>query len=422
MKRLVINATYLKGESLSWDKGSLWIESGVIHFLEQSECERRMKEADEVIDANGWIGLPAFADLHVHFREPGFEQKETLKTGLEAAAKGGFTLVAAMPNTKPVVDSLEKLEAIEKKARTVSSVELLQYASVTIGQKGEEIVDIEGLTSQNHKLFSEDGREVESDDIFKGALHRSTVAGGLVATHCEDHAMTAHHTEKPYPPEGEWRMVERDLDLADQVKAGIHIAHLSTKESLELVRKAKERGQKVTAEVAPHHLFFDADQLNFETAFYKVNPPLRNAKHVAALMEGIKDGTVDLIASDHAPHEIETKRCAYGQGSYGFSSLEVSFSAAHTALRSAGIGLRKLVELMSFAPRSLLGRSKNPVQEGVLADIVFVNLDERFILKETDLVSKGKNCPYVGHELIGAVKCLISGDKILYRSDDSNVG
>jgi dihydroorotase len=422
MKRLIMNATYLKGESLVWDKSPLWIEDGILHVVTAEQCASLQKIADEVIDANGWIGVPAFADVHVHFREPGFEAKETLESGLAAAAKGGFTLVAAMPNTKPPIDTVDQIEAVMRKAKTLSSVELLQYAAVTIGQQGETLVDIEKLAAHNLKLFSEDGREVESPELFVEALERVQRVGGLVVTHCEDHALTALHKERPYPPAGEWNMVERDLKLAAQAGARLHLAHLSTRESVELVRQAKAAGQPVTSEVAPHHLFFDADQLSFATAYYKVNPPLRSARHIAALVEGIKDGTVDLIASDHAPHEIESKRSIYSEGSYGFSGLEFSFAAAHTALRNYGIGLQSLVKLMSFAPRTLIGRKENLIEDQHPADLVFIHLDERFIVKEEEIVSKGKNCPYIGHELIGAVKCLILGDQLLYRSDKTYVG
>lgn len=422
MKRLILNATYLRGATLDWDKGPLLIEDGVLKTIGINECEKWMTEADDVIDANGWIGIPAFADLHVHFREPGFEVKETLETGLKAAMKGGFTLVAAMPNTKPPLDTAERIEALMAKAKGLSPVEFLQFSAVTLEQKGDTVVDVEGMAMRNIKLFSEDGREVQSPQRFKEALLRVEQVGGLVVTHCEDHELTAQYKDSPYPPEGEWRMVERDIQLAAETNTRLHLAHLSTKESVELVRKAKAEGVRVTSEVAPHHLLLDADQVSFSTAFYKVNPPLRNARHISALIEGIKDGTVDLIASDHAPHEIESKHCPYGEGSYGFSGLEYSFSAAHTALRANGISLRTLVKLMSFAPRTLLGREENVIENQRPADLVFVNLDEKFILKEEDLVSKGKNCPYIGHEMIGSVKCLILGDQILFRSDEEYVG
>lgn len=421
MKRLILNATYLRGASLEWDKGTILIEDGIVGTIGQDQCEKVMAEADEVIDASGWIGIPAFADLHVHFREPGFEAKETLETGLRAAEKGGFTLVAAMPNTKPPLDCAERIEALVEKAKGLSPVEFLQFAAVTLGQKGETVVDVEALAAKNLKLFSEDGHEVQSPERFKEALVRVDKVGGLVVTHCEDHPLTAQFKEAPYPPEGEWHMVKRDIELAAETQTRLHLAHLSTKESIELVRTAKAEGVRVTSEVAPHHLFFNADQLNFSTAFYKVNPPLRGEKHIAALIDGIKDGTVDMIASDHAPHEIESKHCPYAQGSYGFSGLEYSFSAAHTALRANGISLRTLVKLMSFAPRNLIGREDNVIENQRIADLVFVNLDEKFTVKEEDLVSKGKNCPYIGHEMTGAVKCVILGDQVLYRSDEKNV-
>lgn len=422
MKRLIVNATYLRGANLDWDKGPLLIEDGVLKTIGINECEKLMSEADEVIDANGWIGIPAFADLHVHFREPGFEVKETLETGLKAAAKGGFSLVAAMPNTKPPLDTCERIEALMAKAKGLSPVEFLQFSAVTLEQKGDTVVDVEGMAARNIKLFSEDGREVQSPERFKEALLRVEQVGGLVVTHCEDHELTAQYKDGPYPPEGEWHMVKRDIQLAAETNSRLHLAHLSTKESIELVRSAKAEGIKVTSEVAPHHLLLDSDRVSFSTAFYKVNPPLRNARHITALIEGIKDGTVDMIASDHAPHEIESKHCPYGVGSYGFSSLEYSFSAAHTALRANGISLRTLVKLMSFAPRTLIGREENAIENLRTADLVFVNLDEKLTIQEGDLISKGKNCPYIGQELTGAVKCLILGDQILYRSSDENVG
>jgi len=421
MKRLIINATYLKGVNLDWDKGPLLIEDGVLKTIGIEECEKLMTEVDEIIDANGWIGIPAFADLHVHFREPGFEFKETLETGLKAAAKGGFTLVAAMPNTNPPLDTFERINALTEKAKGLSPLEFLQFSAVTLGQKGDTVVDVEGMAGRNIKLFSEDGREVQSPERFKEALLRVDQVGGLVVTHCEDHELTAQYKDSPYPPEGEWNMVKRDIQLAAETNTRLHLAHLSTRESVELVRNAKAEGIKVTSEVAPHHLLLDADRVSFSTAFYKVNPPLRSARHISALIEGIKDGTIDMIASDHAPHEIESKHCPYGVGSYGFSSLEYSFSAAHTALRANGISLRTLVKLMSFAPRILIGREENIIENQRPADLVFVNLDEKFTIQEGDLVSKGKNCPYIGYEMTGSVKCLILGDQILFRSGEAYV-
>lgn len=421
MKRLILNATFLKGASLDWDKGALWIENGTLKMVGPEDLEQLSREADDILDASGWIGVPAFADLHVHFREPGFETKETLETGLAAAAKGGFTLVAAMPNTKPVLDSVEAIEALKEKAKALSPVEFLQYSAVTLGQLGEVVVDIEAMADHQIRLFSEDGREIQSPERFKEALIRAERVGGLVVTHCEDHDLSSLYKDLPYPPEGEWKMVERDLSLAAETGARLHLAHLSTKESVDLVRKAKAAGVRVTSEVAPHHLYFDADRLSFETAFYKVNPPLRGQRHVAALIEGIKDGTIDLIASDHAPHEMASKHCAYSAGSYGFSGLEVAFPAAHTALRASGVNLRALVNLMSFAPRRLLGRQDNVIEHGAKADLVFVNLDERVVIQAEDLVSMGKNCPYIGHEMTGAVKMLILGDQIIFRSEETHV-
>ncbi|MBP5208776.1 MAG: dihydroorotase [Clostridia bacterium] len=377
------------------------------------------ESADECVK-KGYTVLPGFCDVHVHFREPGFSYKETIKTGSEAAAAGGFTDVCTMPNLDPVPDSLEnikkQLEIIERDA----VIRVHPYASITLGRAGMSVVDMEALAPYA-AAFSDDGSGVQADGVMEQAMIAAKACGKLIAAHCEDNSLLdggyVHQGEyavlknhRGISSESEWRQIERDLQIAAKTGCAYHVCHISTKESVSLIREAKKSGVDVTCETAPHYLLLDDMDMR-EDGRFKMNPPLRSAKDREALVEGVADGTVDMIATDHAPHSSEEKSKGLKDSAFGIVGLETSFPVLYTELvRNRVITLDRLVYMMSEAPRRRFGI---PAAD----DFSAWALDETFTVDPKSFRSLGRSTPFAGRRLYGVCKMTVCGGKTVFKAE-----
>ena len=380
---------------------------------------------DHVIEANGLVVAPAFVDVHVHLREPGFGYKERIATGTMAAARGGYSTVCSMPNLNPVPDSVENLKAQQDIIDRDAKIEVLPYAAITIGRKGEELVDIEALKGKVC-AFSDDGSGVQHDKMMEAAMTEAVKHDAIIAAHCEveellrggyihDGEYARQHGHKGICSESEWEQVERDIELAEKSGCRYHVCHISTKQTVELIRKAKARGVKVTCETGPHYLIFSDMDLQ-EDARWKMNPPLRSAEDRAALIEGIKDGTIDMIATDHAPHSIEEKSRGLKDSAMGIVGLETAFAALNTHLVRKGIiSLDRLVELMSINPRKVFG-IEGGLNIGDRADVVIIDTEKEWRVDSRDFYSMGKITMFDGRDMCGDVVMTLHRGNIVYDS------
>ena len=362
--------------------------------------------------------FPAFCDVHVHFREPGFFYKETIKTGSLSAARGGYTDVCTMPNLKPVPDSAdnikEQLQIIDKTA----AIRVHPYAAITRGEMGQELVDFEAL-SPYCIAFSDDGRGVQSEDMMRAAMLKAKELGKIIAAHCEDNSLldggyihkgeyAAAHGHKGICSESEWRQIERDLKLAKETGCKYHVCHISTAESVELIRKAKAEGVDVTCETAPHYLVLSDKDLE-EDGRFKMNPPLRSERDRLALLEGIKDGTIDMIATDHAPHSLEEKSKGLEKSLMGVVGLETAFPVLYTYLVKEGIiSLERLVELMALNPRKRFGIEET-------GDFCVFALDSEYGVNPDKFLTIGRSTPFAGMRVFGKNLITVCGGKTVWQ-------
>ncbi len=368
-----------------------------------------------VSNFNNLFVFPAFCDVHVHLREPGFSYKETIKSGTQACARGGYTDVCAMPNLNPVPDSKEHLQAqldiIEKDA----VINVHPYASITVGQLGEELSDFQNL--KHAFAFSDDGKGVQSEELMRQAMLKAKALGKIIVAHCEDNSLlhggyihdgeyAKAHGHKGICSESEWKPIERDLKLAKETGCKYHVCHISCKESVELIRKAKADGVDITCETAPHYLVLTDMDLKEEGRF-KMNPPLRSEEDRLALIEGIKDGTIDMIATDHAPHSDEEKSKGLEKSAFGIVGIETAFPIMYTFMVKTGIiTLEKLIEIMSINPRKRFGLKEN--------GYTVWDLDKKFTVNKDEFLSKGKATPFENYELFGECKLTVQQNKIKY--------
>ena len=365
------------------------------------------------------IVFPAFCDVHVHLREPGFFYKETIKSGTMAAARGGYTDVFSMPNLNPVPDSIENIkqqwDIIEKDA----VVRVHPYASITVGQKGEELSDFEGLAPLSI-AFSDDGRGVQSAEMMRSAMLKAKELGKIIVAHCEDNALlfggyihdgeyAKAHGHRGICSESEWGPIKRDIELLKETGASYHVCHISTKESVELIRKAKAEGVDITCETGPHYLVLDDSDLQ-EDARFKMNPPLRSEEDRLALIEGIKDGTIDMIATDHAPHSAEEKGRGLEKSLMGVVGLETAFAVMYTEFVKTGIiTLERLVELMAINPRKRFGLPETD-------DICVFDVSEEYEIDPEEFLSMGKSTPFKGKKVYGKCMLTVCDGKIVYKA------
>lgn len=368
-----------------------------------------------------YIIVPGLCDVHVHFREPGFSYKETIASGSAAAAHGGYTAVCTMPNLDPVPDSAEhlqvQLDAIERGA----AIKVLPYGAITVGEKGEKLADMEAM-SDKVCAFSDDGRGVQNDEMMREAMTAAKRLGKIIAAHCEDNSLlfggyihdgeyAKAHGHRGISSASEYKQIERDLRLAEETGCAYHVCHISTKESVELIRQAKAHGVNVTCETAPHYLVLCDEDMQ-EDGRFKMNPPLRSREDKKALIEGIKDGTIDMMATDHAPHSAEEKGRGLEKSLMGVVGLETAFPVLYTELVMKNIiTLDRLVELMSFKPKERFGIDTNN-------DFAVFDISEAYKIDPEDFLSMGRATPFAGREVFGRCLLTVHNEKVVYKAED----
>lgn len=376
-------------------------------------------------DFNNCFIFPGFTDVHVHLREPGFLYKETIRTGTMAAAHGGYTSVCAMPNLKPVPDSVDTIKEEVKAIENSAVIHVYPYGAITKSEQGNELSDMEGI-AEYVIGFSDDGRGVQNDELMREAMIKAKSLGKIIVAHCEDNALldggyihkgkyAEIHGHKGICSESEWKQIERDLKLVKETGCKYHVCHISTKESVELIRKAKAEGLNVTCETGPHYLVFNDMDLKEEGRF-KMNPPIRDESDRLALIEGIKDGTIDVIATDHAPHSAEEKSKGLKDSLMGIVGLETAFSVLYTELvKKKIITLEKLVELLNVNASKIFGVGTQ-MKEGQPADLTVFDLNNEYTVNSDDFLSKGKSTPFEGKKVFGNCLMTIVNGEIVWKS------
>ena len=376
------------------------------------------------IDLHNAAVFPGFVDVHVHLREPGFSYKETIRTGTLAAARGGFAHVCPMPNLNPVPDSREHLEEQLEIIRRDAVVHVHPYGAITRGERGETLADLEAMAPDTAG-FSDDGRGVQSPELMRSAMAEAKRLNKIIAAHCEDNSLlrggyihdgayAREHGHRGICSESEWGQIARDLELAAETGVKYHVCHVSTKESVQVVREAKARGVDVTCEVGPHYLVYCDEDLR-EDGRFKMNPPLRSREDRAALIQGVQDGTIDMIATDHAPHSAEEKGRGLEKSAMGVVGLETSFAACYTHLVRPGlISLEKLVDLMHGAPKRRFGFGTE-LAEGQPADLTVFDLDAKYTVDPETFQTMGRATPFAGAEFAGMCRLTMVGGEIVWE-------
>ncbi|PTL39696.1 dihydroorotase [Alkalicoccus saliphilus] len=427
MKRLFKNADVYQNGTLK--KLDLLINTvnGKLEKVRQNISE---SEAEEIYDFTGKVIAPGFVDVHIHLREPGGEAKETVKTGTEAAARGGFTTVCAMPNTRPVPDSEEGMQTVLEKISQDAVIRVLPYASITERQAGKKLTDMKQLSEQGAFAFTDDGVGVQTAGTMYEAMKQAAALNKAVAAHCEDNSLvyggslhTGRKAEelniKGILPAAESVHIARDILLAEQTGVHYHICHVSTKESVRIIRDAKRAGIQVTAEVTPHHLLLNEDDIPGDDADFKMNPPLRAKADQKALMEGLLDGTIDFIATDHAPHTIEEKSGSIEEAPFGIVGLETAFALLHTHLVDTGcVTEAQLINWLSQKPAEIFDLPYGKLTEGNSADLVVIDRTRKARVEPEKFLSKGRNTPFKGWELTGWPIMTVFDGKIVWKQKE----
>lgn len=371
-----------------------------------------------VYNSSQYMIFPGFCDVHVHLRQPGFSYKETIKSGTQASAHGGYTTVFSMPNLKPVPDSAEHLKEQLDIIKKDAVINVLPYGAITVGQNGEELSDMEGM-AKDVIAFSDDGRGVQSEEMMKEAMLRAKALGKIIVAHCEDNSLlhggyihdgvyASEHSHRGICSESEWGPIKRDLELCRQTGCAYHVCHISCKESVELIRQAKAQGVNVTCETGPHYLILTDEDLK-EDGRFKMNPPLRSKEDRQALIEGVLDGTVDMIATDHAPHSQKEKSRGLEKSAFGIVGIETAFQLLYTHLVKKNIiSLERLVELLAVNPRKRFG---------IEYDNSFTvwDLDKKTVINPSEFLSMGKATPFEGEEVFGECELTVCNGKTAYK-------
>lgn len=402
----------------------IFVEDGII----KEKAESIEKQADTVIDAAGCYVMPGLIDLHVHFRDPGLTYKEDIETGSKAAAKGGFTTVCCMPNTKPVVDNVETVKYIIEKGEKTGLTNVLPVGAVTKNMSGVEITDVEELKKAGICAISEDGKSVMNSGVYRKAMKNAAKANVPVLAHCEDinlvegGVINLGDKSSELGVKGISNAVEdviamRDIMLAKETGATLHLCHCSTKDSVEMVKRAKEEGIKVTAEVCPHHFSMCSDDITSNDGNFKMNPPLRAREDMEALIKGLQDDIMDVISTDHAPHSAEEKAKDLEHAPFGIVGLETSVALTVTNLVKKGyLTPMQMAAKMSYNPAKVLGIPKGTLDEGKIADITIINPDKEYTIDVNTFESKGKNTPFDGYKVSGEVEYTILNGKVVYSN------
>jgi dihydroorotase len=390
-------------------------------------AENIIAEDAEVIDCTGKLVVPGLVDMHVHFREPGEEHKETIATGSAAAVAGGFTTVCCMPNTKPPLDDVASIEFVLKRADGVGLCRVLPIGAVSVGLKHEQLTEMAAMKEAGAVAFSDDGEPIQDSGFLRKVLAYSKVCDAVVILHCEDKSLTAGGVMnegltalrlglRGMPRAAEVTAIHRAIELAKQTGAKVHIAHVSVKEAVDLIRQAKEEGVQVTAEVTPHHLTLTEEAVDDYDTNAKMNPPLRTAEDVAALREALIEGVIDCIATDHAPHAVEEKETTFDDAPFGIVGLETAVGVLWTELvHKANFPVVRLIEAMSTKPCHILGLDGGTLREGSRADVTVIDPEAVWTVDTSKFRSKGRNTPYNGWTLKGKVVLTICGGRIVFR-------
>lgn len=400
--------------------------------------------ADRVLFAEGCFVMPGFIDMHVHFRDPGFEQKEDVYTGMEAAAHGGYTTVLTMPNTKPVVDHADVVNYVHQKAKSGNCIHVLQVGAVTKGQLGKELSDMEGMVKAGSPAISEDGKSVMNAELYREGMVEAARLHIPVLAHCEDihmvhgGVMNADARAEELGMPGITNSVEdvivaRDIILAKETGVHLHLCHCSTKDSVKMVKYAKKDGVSVSAEVCPHHFTLTSDDIKVSEpqiaagmllltdvdadTNYKMNPPLRTKEDVEALKEGLRDGVMEVISTDHAPHTFDDKNTSMKKAPFGIVGLETAACLTYSELVLGGyLTPMQMAEKMSYNPAKIVGLDKGDIQPGKKADIVIFDPHETYRIDKNTFASKGRNTPFHGREVTGRVKCTICDGRVVFNA------
>ncbi|WML43639.1 dihydroorotase [Neobacillus sp. PS3-40] len=421
MQLLIQNASYIAFDG-TIKQGEILLRDGKIDMIESRIDQDDVKK----IDATGLLVAPGFIDLHVHLREPGGEKKETIATGTLAAARGGFTTVAAMPNTRPVPDSKEQMEKLQERIKETGNVRVLPYASITVRELGQELTDFKALKEAGAFALTDDGVGVQSAGMMLRAMQEAAAVNMTIVAHCEENTLinkgSVHQgtfAEKNdlngIPSVCESVQIARDVLLAEAAGCHYHVCHISTKESVRVVRDAKRAGIKVTAEVTPHHLLLCQDDIPNLDANFKMNPPLRDSADRDALIEGLLDGTIDFIATDHAPHTSEEKSEGMVRAPFGIVGLETAFPLLYTHLVLKNIlSVEELIGLLTKKPAAAFGLPYGKIEKDAQADLVLLNLNNEQTIDPKEFLSKGKNTPFAGWNCKGWPVMTISNGKIVW--------
>lgn len=422
MRLLLKNCSIVDPENIYESPMDIYIENGRIVCMGQ-KLER---EADRIIDTSGFKVLPGFIDMHTHLREPGFEHKETVHTGTRAAARGGFTTLCCMPNTKPVIDDEGSLAILSEIIKRDAAVNVRPIAAISKGQKSMELTDMKRLAEMGAIAFSDDGKPVMTAALMRKALLAAKENSWLLIEHCEEPSLAEGGAInwgkaaerlgiKGIHPLSEELNIMRDIMLAEETGSRLHIAHVSTAGSVRIIREAKARGVKITCEATPHHIGLTEEIITPGYTDCKVNPPLRTSEDVKALKEALRDGTVDVIATDHAPHHKDEKGEDFHTAAFGISGIETAFPVCYTELVKTGIlTLKELAGKMSSIPARILGLEAGAVKAGMPADLVVIDAERRICIDREKMLSKGKNTPFHGRSYYGDVVMTIAGGKIVF--------